>query len=559
MAGPRRLGDFEIVEEIGRGGFGVVYRARQVSLDRPVALKVLYRNLIHTQEQISRFEREARAAARLEHPSIVSVYAWGEADDDFYIAQQLIGRGRTLADWLAALREGSTVPTGYFRRAAEVMAEVAEGLEHSHRRGIVHRDIKPSNILLDDDEQPFLGDFGLAKVEDGLDLSRTGTMAGSPYYMSPEQADAERGTVGPQSDVYSLGVSLYEMLTLTQPFGGTTPHEIMRKILTAEPRPPSQIQPRVPEDLETICLKAMEKVPERRYADAAAMASDLRAYLAGEPISAVPISATRRTLRRMRRHRVPLIVGVVALATVAGVSWWFLGDASQKQDEATLKAAIHDAEQLAIEEVERDIDDRIVAAAQAGDMDLVVKLVQEKQGTLATVRQDFDKALAEAETLGASFTRSVTNVLKDRDTETALGAISDVVSRGLGLSTLQEALTSGRGPPGGPPETPTPGTVAAAVPGEVDATPAGATPGGAAPVVPASTEAEKPYSLFGIRLFGGNDEPPEPAEPVAAQPAGADEATEPAPQGEPAADEDAATGEGAVTDQGATAGEGAGS
>src|SRR6185436_14304815 len=215
MSTTGRLGDFEIVDEIGRGGFGVVYRAAQVSLDRPVAVKVLHRHLIHTQEQISRFEREARAAARLDHPALVPVYAWGPADDDFFIVQRLIGKGRTLADELNDLRKSGQAPKGHFRRVAEVCARVAEGLHHAHERGIVHRDVKPSNILLDEAGLPCLSDFGLAKVEDGLELSRTGDFAGSPFYMSPEQADSRRGTIDHRSDVYSLGVTLYETLTLT--------------------------------------------------------------------------------------------------------------------------------------------------------------------------------------------------------------------------------------------------------------------------------------------------------------------------------------------------------
>ncbi|HEX5009006.1 MAG TPA: serine/threonine-protein kinase [Planctomycetota bacterium] len=321
MSTPGRLGDFEIVDEIGRGGFGVVYRAAQVSLDRPVAVKVLYRHLIHTQEQITRFEREARAAARLDHPALVSVYAWGEAAGDFFIAQRLIGSGRTLADELKELRESGQPPKGHFRRMAEVCARVAEGLQHAHERGIVHRDVKPSNILLDEHAQPCLGDFGLAKVEDGLELSRTGDFAGSPYYMSPEQADSRRGSIGAQSDIYSLGVTLYEMLTLTQPFQGTTSHEIVRRILSEEPARPARLEPRVPPDLETICLKAMEKTAARRYATAGELAADLQAYLDGEPIAAVPISTTRRVMRAARRHREPIMLAALGVLVVCG-GWW---------------------------------------------------------------------------------------------------------------------------------------------------------------------------------------------------------------------------------------------
>ncbi len=181
MSIPDRLGDFKVVEEIGRGGFGVVYRAHQVSLDRPVALKVLYEHRVHTDEELARFEREARAAGRLDHPAIVSVYAWGEDNGCFYIAQKLVGQGRTFADEIADLKTRGEPPKGYFRRVAEILAVVADGLQHAHDAGIVHRDVKPSNILLDEQGRPELGDFGLANVEDGLVLSRTGDFAGSPF------------------------------------------------------------------------------------------------------------------------------------------------------------------------------------------------------------------------------------------------------------------------------------------------------------------------------------------------------------------------------------------
>ncbi len=371
MSMPDRLDDFEIVEEIGRGGFGVVYRARQISLDRPVALKVLYRNLIHTEDQISRFEREARAAARLDHSSIVSVYAWGEANDDFYIAQRLVGSGRTMADDLTGLREETTPPTGYFRRVAEQLATVAEALQQAHERGIVHRDVKPSNILLEDDGRPFLGDFGLAKVEDGLELSRTGDLTGSPYYMSPEQADSRRGEIGPLSDVYSLGVTLYECLTLTQPFKGLSSPEIVRRILTEDARRPSKLQVRVPADLETICLKAMEKNPDRRYCSAGDMAADLHAFLNGEPISAVPIGATTRLLRKAKRQRVPILVGAVGLLLTGLAIWYAI---SQKPTKGDILLDGVDKKARLTQELRVDIDEQIDEAILAGDLERVKDL-----------------------------------------------------------------------------------------------------------------------------------------------------------------------------------------
>ena len=373
MSIPDRLGDFRIVEEIGRGGFGVVYRAQQESLDRPVALKVLYQHRVHTEEEVGRFEREARAAARLDHSGIVSVYAWGQDGTDFYIAQKLVGEGRTVADELQVLKAGGDPPKGYFRRVAGWLASVAEGLQHAHERGIVHRDVKPSNVLLDDDDRPFLGDFGLAKVEDGLELSRTGDFAGSPYYMSPEQADSRRGQVDHRADIYALGVTLYELLTLQPPFQGQSSHEIIRKILTEEPRRPSRIEPRVPADLETICLKAMEKSRVHRYQSAEAFAHDLQCFLDGEPITAAPPSTVSRIVRGARRHRTKVGMVALSLALVSALYWTFWTQ-KQNQAKADRSETTRLAEQVddqALQQVEQQLDSEMQEAISEGDVEQI--------------------------------------------------------------------------------------------------------------------------------------------------------------------------------------------
>jgi len=344
MSALERLGEFEVESEIGRGGFGIVYRARQTSLDRPVALKVLYRHLVGTEEQVTRFEREARAAARLDHPGLVTVYSWGREGDDFYIAEKLVGEGRTLADYLDELREGTAPPKGYFRFVARLVADVAGALDHAHARGVVHRDIKPSNILLDDDFQAFIGDFGLAKMEDGLELSRTGDFVGSPFYMSPEQADSKRGPIDARTDVYALGVTLYELLTRTQPHQGKSAHEIMRRILNEDPKSPRRHDERVPRDLETICLKALEKDPDRRYASAGEMAEDLQAFLYGEPISAVPIGALTRTVRFMRRKRQTVGSVLLAVALLAASVWGYRQYEALRQQSEQIESTRKQAE-----------------------------------------------------------------------------------------------------------------------------------------------------------------------------------------------------------------------
>jgi hypothetical protein len=399
---PDRLGDFQLGEEIGRGGFGIVYRARQVSLDRPVAVKVLFRHLTHTDDQLSRFEREARAAARLDHPSIVSVYAWGQAGDDFFIAQRLVGRGRTLADELNELRASGTPPKGHFRTVAERFESVAGALQQAHERGIVHRDVKPSNILLDEQGRPCLSDFGLAKVEDGLELSRTGDFAGSPFYMSPEQADSRRGPIDHRSDVYSLGVTLYETLTLTPPFQGNGAHEVIRRILTEEPRRPGRIESRVPTDLETICLHAIEKDPGRRYQTARELAEDLRAYLDGEPIAAVPISSARRALRAVRRHYQPISMGLLLVVIVVGGLW--AGDALMKSQELrsqqTAQAEVQSKYNAERDRINEDFLRKIQDAAQHQDLQTVQALAAEQQELTHKLKENYDWMTGQLEGFG---------------------------------------------------------------------------------------------------------------------------------------------------------------
>lgn len=374
MSTPDRLDDFELIEEIGRGGFGIVYRAKQISLNRPVALKVLYEHKVHTRESIARFEREAHAAARLDHTAIVSVYAWGQSDERFFIAQRLIGSGRTLADRLEELKVVGEQPKGYFREIAEGLADIADGLQHAHERGIIHRDVKPSNILIDDRGRPCLGDFGLAKVEDGLALSQTGDMAGSPYYMSPEQADSRRGPVDHRCDIYSLGATLYELLALRPPFTAESAHEIVRKIINEEPKGPRTVVERVPPDLDTICLKALEKGRSRRYQSAAEFGADLRAFLEGEPISAVPASRISRVWRKTRRHRMPMALVAGALVVIALIFW--LNESQrreqnqERQQESLVRTEADQSRRAVDERVSKQIDQALVAGdtEQARDL-----------------------------------------------------------------------------------------------------------------------------------------------------------------------------------------------
>jgi serine/threonine-protein kinase len=275
---PSRLGDYELLEEIGRGGMGVVYRARQTRLDREVALKVLLRNAGSSVDE-ARFRAEAEAAARLDHPRIVAIYEAGEAEGWRYLAMKLI-RGCTLARRLAE----SPVP---HREAARIVMEAAFAIEYAHRQGVVHRDLKPANILLDDAGAAYVSDFGLAKQDShGESLTTTGAILGTPLYMSPEQAAPGRRKVGPASDVFSLGAILYAALTGRPPFQASTPVRTLMTLLEQDPAPPRDLDPRIPQDLEMIVLRALQKPPELRYESAGALAEDLGAYLAGEPVAA---------------------------------------------------------------------------------------------------------------------------------------------------------------------------------------------------------------------------------------------------------------------------------
>jgi serine/threonine-protein kinase len=275
----RLFGDFEILDELGRGGMGVVYRARQGSLDRVVALKMLLQGSTATEHDVARFRAEAAAAARLDHPHIVAVHAPGEHDGQPYFTMRYV-EGTTLARRLA---EGPLPP----REAAALLAPVARAVQFAHERGVLHRDLKPSNILIDRDGRPLVSDFGLAKrIDVDGSLTQSGAILGTPSYIPPEQAAGNRGKLGPTGDVYSLGAILYQMLTGRPPFQAASPVDTLLLVLEEDPLPPRLLNPKADRDLELIALKCLQKPADLRYPTAAALADDLDAYLAGEPISA---------------------------------------------------------------------------------------------------------------------------------------------------------------------------------------------------------------------------------------------------------------------------------
>ena len=303
--GPVQIGKFELLNKLGEGSFGYVFRAHDTELDRDVAVKVGRAGCLANEEEIDGFLREARAAAQLSHPGIVSIHDSGQTDDGVcYLVSELI-EGNTLEAHIAMAP----------REAASLVAELAEALDYAHEQNVIHRDIKPSNILIDRDGHPHLTDFGLAKrLLANQTLTEDGRVLGTPSYMSPEQARGETHTVGQRSDIYSLGVVLYELLTGERPFHGGK-RLVMLQVLEDEPRSPRSLNENVSKDLETICLKAMAKSPARRYESAKAMASDLQRFLAGEVIAARPVGRVERLWRWC--HKYPLAASVM-LAVVVG-------------------------------------------------------------------------------------------------------------------------------------------------------------------------------------------------------------------------------------------------
>jgi len=308
----RYFGDYELLEEIAAGGMGIVYKARQRSLSRIVAVKMILKGTFAREQDVKRFRAEAEAAANLQHPAIVAIHEVGLHRGHHYFSMDYVD-GRSLAE--LAREQPLSAP-----HAAEYIRDVAEAVHYAHQQGTLHRDLKPSNILIDRQGRVRITDFGLAKkIASDSDLTLTGQILGTPSYMPPEQASGRRSLVAAGSDIYSLGAVLYELLTGRPPFRGESPVQTLRQVETLDPVPPRLLNPATPRDLETICLKCLEKEPQKRYGTAQLLADDLGRYLRMEPILARPISHPARAWRWCRRNSVVAgLVATVALCLIGG-------------------------------------------------------------------------------------------------------------------------------------------------------------------------------------------------------------------------------------------------
>jgi serine/threonine-protein kinase len=305
---------FEILKELGRGGMGVVYKARQINLNRLVALKMVLAGAHAGPDALDRFHKEAQSVASLQHPDIVGIHDVGWAGGLPYLSLEYI-EGGSLAQQIAGRPQDIT-------RAAWTIRTLARAIHTAHQQGIVHRDLKPANILLTAGGRPKITDFGLARrLGDDTDQTRTGTVVGTPDYMAPEQTRGRADDAGHLVDQHALGAVLYELLTGRPPFRGATPSDTIEQVRTQEPVPPTRLRPGVPRDLETICLKCLQKEPRRRYADADALADDLDRFLDGRPVLARPISHVEHLGRWCRRNpRVAILAAAVLVLLVTVVT-----------------------------------------------------------------------------------------------------------------------------------------------------------------------------------------------------------------------------------------------
>ncbi|MBN1206598.1 MAG: serine/threonine protein kinase [Myxococcaceae bacterium] len=380
-----RLGEYELLERLSRGGMGVVYRARHPTLERFVALKVLAEGELAGADALYRFRAEVEAAARLDHPHIVPIYEVGEHEGRPFFTMKLL-EGGSLAEHIERSRAEP-------RRAAELVATLARAVHYGHQRGILHRDLKPSNVLLDAAGRPYITDFGVARfLKEEAQVTQSGAVVGTPAYMAPEQAAGRSRHSTTAADVYGLGAILYELLTGRPPFEADTPVATLRKVLEEEPLPPRTLAPRMDRELEAVCLKCLEKEPARRYGSAEELAEELERYLRGEPLMARRIHPLARAWRWCRRHRalaglLSTAVWLLLVTTVAALSVARVQEVDRRNEELSTNSFAARAMAGTVLFRLEQYSDAVARAAERAE--LAGALVR---GELAAL-QDFCKAL----------------------------------------------------------------------------------------------------------------------------------------------------------------------
>jgi tRNA A-37 threonylcarbamoyl transferase component Bud32 len=422
---------YDLLALLGRGGMGVVYKARHQKLQRLVALKMIRGGATAGPEELQRFRTEAEAIARLQHPHIVQIFEVGDYDSLPFLALEYCSGG-SLDRELA----GTPLPP---QEAATLVAQLARSMHAAHAKGIVHRDLKPANVLLTEDGTPKITDFGLAKKLDVASQTQTGAVMGTPSYMAPEQASGQSATQGLACDIYALGAILYDCLTGRPPFKAATTLDTLLQVVHQEPVPPAQLNPRVPRDLETICLKCLRKEPKRRYASAAELADDLGRYLRGEPIAAHPATILEKAVKWAKRQpaqATTLAVSAVAALLLAAGGLWFTNELMKERNQAQQKE-----KEVGLA---RDAEKR-----RASELDSALKQVTQEQGkTNAALMQaeDQKKAAAAADLRHKEVAQKLVTFLK-RNPEIIRLSSKDIEKRfleaepGLSLQDYRDTFT----------------------------------------------------------------------------------------------------------------------
>jgi serine/threonine protein kinase/formylglycine-generating enzyme required for sulfatase activity len=369
------IGDFRLVRPLGQGGMGQVWEAVQLSLGRTVALKLVRPERI-TEKTLALFAREARAGGRLHHPHLVTVHGHGTDDDVAWIAMELVEGSWTLRDFLDDVIKSGEVPPGYYRDVAALVARVADGMQAAHAAGVIHRDLKPQNILIDPEDRPKITDFGLAKLTDESALSVTGDFAGTYWYTSPEQIAARRMGLDHRTDVFSLGVVLYELLAQRRPFDGDTMHQVAEQVLTLDPPDLRTVRSRIPRDLAVITAKCLAKARDRRYSTMSDLAADLRRHLANEPVHAKPPSRLVKLMLWARRNPTKSVAGGVAAVAFVVISALLAENVRKTQHLGVANSSLGVANTslvLARDEATRKANDVLSLSAQKDLDDLVTE------------------------------------------------------------------------------------------------------------------------------------------------------------------------------------------